>query len=156
MNIGGLIQYTDLALVGIIAILNRPGIAAPVFETSGKRGINALFVFQSIDLNGNTHVVFCLGSKDLSRTLGLLQPVKESFRGQGLIHNHSVAAVSIFGPDFRERPGNAGMMCGALAKADINVLSMSTSVSRVSCIVDKECLDAAVEVSGDTFELHDR
>jgi aspartate kinase len=156
VKIGGVIQYTDLALVGMMAVPDRPGIAAAVFETLGKRGINVLFIVQSIDLNNNTHIVFCVASKDLSQALGLLERVKERFGGQKLIHNSRVAMVSIFGPDFKERPGIAGMMCTALAKADINILSISTSMSSVSCIIEKDCLDDAVEALRDTFEFHDR
>ncbi len=156
VKIGGVIQYTDLALVGMMAVPDRPGIAAAVFETLGKRGINVLFIVQSIDLNNNTHIVFCVASKDLSLTLGLLEPIKDRFGGQGLIHNPRVAIVSIFGPDFKERPGIAGMMYTALAKADINILSISTSMSSVSCIIDKVRLPDAVEALRDAFEFHDR
>lgn len=156
VKIGGIIQYTDLALVGMMAVPDRPGIAAAVFETLGKRGINVLFIVQSIDLNNNTHIVFCLASKDLSQALGLLDPIKERFGGQRVTHHPRVAIVSIFGPDFKERPGIAGMMYAALASAGINILSISTSMSSVSCVVDRDRLADAVEALRDTFEFHER
>ena len=156
VKIGGVIQYTDLALVGMMGVPDRPGIAAAVFETLGKKGINVLFIVQSIDLNRNTHIVFCVASKDLSQALGLLEPVKERFGGQELIHNPRVARVSIFGPDFKERPGIAGMMYSALAKVGINILSISTSMSSVSCVINRDRLSDAVEALKDAFEFHDR
>jgi aspartokinase len=155
-KIGGVIQYTDLALVGMMAVPDRPGIAAAVFETLGKRGINVLFIVQSIDLNSNTHIVFCVASKDLSLALGLLEPLKQRFGGQGVIHNPRVAIVSIFGPDFKERPGIAGMMYTTLANADINILAISTSMSSVSCVIDKDRLADAMEALKGAFEFHDR
>jgi aspartate kinase len=155
-KIGGIIQYTDLALVGMMAVPDRPGIAAAVFETLGKRGINVVFIVQSIDLNNSTHIVFCVASKDLSLALGLLEPVRERFGGEKLIHNANVAMVSIFGPDFKERPGIAGMMYAALSDAGINILSISTSMSSVSCVINRRRLDDAVEALKDAFELHDR
>ena len=155
-KIGGVIQYTDLALVGMMAVPDRPGIAAAVFEALGKRGINVLFIVQSIDLNNNTHIVFCVASKDLSLALGLLEPIRERFGGQKLTHNPNVAIVSIFGPDFKERPGIAGMMYTALCDAGINILSISTSMSSVSCVIDRGRLADAVEALKDAFELHDR
>lgn len=155
-KIGGVIQYTDLALVGMMSVPDRPGIAAAVFDTLGKRGINVLFIVQSIDLNNNAHIVFCVASKDLSRALGLLEPVKDRFGGQGLIHNPRVAIVSIFGPDFKERPGIAGMMCFALAEADTNILAISTSMSSVSCVIDRDRLADAMQALRGTFEFHDR
>jgi len=139
-RIGGVIQYTDLALVEMMAVPDRPGIAAAVFKTLGKRGINVLFIVQSIDLKNNTHIVFCVTSKDVSQTLGLLEPVKERVGGRELIHNPRVAIVSIFGPDFKEGPGIAGVMYTVLARADINILSISTSKSSVSCVIDEDRL----------------
>jgi len=155
-KIGGIIQYTDLALVGMMGVPDRPGIAAAVFETLGKRAINVLFIVQSIDLDNNTHIVFCVASKDLSLTLGLLEPIRERFGGRKLIHHPNVAIVSIFGPDFKERPGIAGMMYTALSDAGINILSISTSMSSVSCVIDSGRLPDAVEALKDAFELHDR
>jgi aspartate kinase len=155
-KIGGVIQYTDVALVGIMAVPDRPGIAAAVFEALGSRGINVLFIAQSVDLNNYTHIVFCVASKDLSHALGLLEPAEQEFGGRAVIRNARVAIVSIFGPDFRERPGIAGVMCRALAKADINILSISTSISSVSCVIDEDRLPDAVAVLKDTFDFHDR
>ncbi len=156
VKIGGVIQHTDLALVGMMSVPDRPGIAAAVFDTLGKRGINVLYIVQSIDLGNNTHIVFCVASKDLSQALGLLEPIRERFGGRGLIHNSKVAIISIFGPDFKERPGIAGMMYSALAKAEINIMSISTSMSSVSCVIDKDRLPDAVEALRDAFEFHDR
>lgn len=144
IRIGGVMRYTDLALVGMMAVPDHPGIAAAVFEALGKRGINVLFIVQCIDLDNNTHIVFCVASKDLSLALGLLEPLKERFGGQRLIHNPRAAVVSVFGPDFKERPGVAGMMYAALADAGINILSISTSMSSVSCVIDAGRLDDAV------------
>jgi aspartate kinase len=156
VKIGGVIQYTDLALVGMVGVPDRPGIAAAVFDALGKKGINVLFIVQAIDLNNTTHIVFCVASKDLSQALGLLEPVKERFGGQGLTHNPRVAIVSIFGPDFKERPGIAGMMYSALANGGINILSISTSMSSVSCVINRDRLSDAVDALRGAFEFHDR
>lgn len=153
VKIGGIIQYTDLALVGMMAVPDRPGIAAAVFETLGRRGINVLFIVQSIDPDDNTQIVFCVASKDVSVALGLLEPVKERFGGREVTHRPGVAMVSVFGPDFRETPGIAGTMYGALAEAGINILCISTSMSSVSCVIDVARLDNAVKALKDSFDM---
>ncbi|HUW94708.1 MAG TPA: ACT domain-containing protein [Anaerolineae bacterium] len=153
VKIGGILQQKDLALVGMMAVPDRPGIAAAVFKTLGKRGINVIFIAQLVDLDNNTHVEFCVASKDASVALGLLRPLKERFGGRGITHRARVAMVSIFGPDFRETPGVAGMMHTALADAGINILSISTSISSVNCVIDEERLDDAVAALKDAFEF---
>jgi aspartate kinase len=82
----------------------------------------------------------------------LLEPLKERFGGRGITHRPRVAMVSIFGPDFRQTPGVAGMMHAALADAGINILSISTSMSSVNCVIDQARLDDAVAALKDTFE----
>jgi aspartate kinase len=154
-EIGGVIQYTDLALVGMMDNPDGPGIAAAISETLGKRGIDVLFIVQSIDFN-NTHFVFCVASKDLSLTLGLWEPIRERFGGRKLIHHPNEASVSVFRPDFKERPGIADMMYTALSGAGIDILSISTSMSSVSCVIDRGRLPDGAEALKDAFELHDR
>jgi aspartate kinase len=153
VKIGGILQHTDLALVGMMGVPDRPGIAAATFRTLGQRGINVLAIAQAIDLDNNTHIVFCVASKDLLVALGLLEPVRERFGGRKMTHRAGVAIVSIFGPDFRQTPGVAGLMYTALADVGINILSISTSMSSVSCVIDQSRLDDAVEALRNTFEL---
>ena len=56
VKIGGILQYTNLALVGMMAVPDRPGIASAIFEALGKRGINALSIVASIDPVSYTHL----------------------------------------------------------------------------------------------------
>jgi aspartokinase len=64
-----------------------------------------------------------------------------------------VAIVSIFGPDFRERPGIAGSMFDALAASGINIMAISTSISTVSCVIESDELEAGLNSLRDTFDL---
>jgi aspartate kinase len=153
VKIGGILQQKDLALVGMMAVPDRPGIAAAIFKALGRRGINVLSIVQLIDLDNNTHVVFCVASKDASVALGLLEPLKDRFGGRKMTDRSGVAMVSIFGPDFRHTPGVAGMMHAALAGAGINILSISTSLSSVNCVIDQARLEDAVAALKETFEL---
>jgi aspartate kinase len=153
VKIGGILQHTDLALVGMMGVPDRPGIAAATFKTLGRRGINVLSIVQAIDLDNNTHIVFCVASKDVHTALGLLEPVRERFGGRKITHQAGVAIVSIFGPDFRKTPGVAGVMYAALADVGINILSISTSMSSVSCVIAQSRLDDAIAALKETFQL---
>jgi aspartokinase len=64
-----------------------------------------------------------------------------------------VAVLSIFGPDFRERPGIAGTMFSALGSRDVNILAISTSISTLSCVIDADRLGEAVSAMRETFDL---
>jgi len=150
---GGMIQNIELAQVGVMAVPDRPGVAGAILNTLAQAGVNVQFIAQLLDLDDTAHVVFCVAQDDLATTLALLSDVRDEIGAQQVTHKGDVAIVSIFGPDFRERPGVAGAMFNALASADVNILSISTSISTVSCVVDLDEVDAAMEALREAFDL---
>ena len=153
VKIGGVIRNSNLAKVGIMGIPDRPGVAGTILSTLGRQGINVEFIVQCIDLNHNDHVVFCVARDDLEAALSILEKIKPELGAKEVIHEPEVGIVSIFGPDFRERPGIAGTMFSALASVDINILAISTSISTVSCVIDANLLPQAVKVLEETFSM---
>jgi aspartate kinase len=150
---GGVVQNTGLALVGVMAVPDKPGVAGAILRTLGQVGLNVQFIVQLLDLDSNAHVVFCVGQDDLSTALAVLGGVKKDIGAQDITHQGDVAIVSLFGPDFRERPGVAGTMFNALAGVGINILSISTSISTVSCVVESEDVTLATEALREAFDL---
>lgn len=153
IKIGGVIRNSNLAKVGIMGIPDRPGVAGAILSSLGDEGINVEFIVQCIDLNHNDHVVFCVARPDLEATLSVLEGIKSELGAKEVIHEPEVGIVSIFGPDFRERPGIAGAMFNALASVGINILAISTSISTVSCVINAERLSEAVRIVEETFDM---
>jgi aspartokinase len=79
--------------------------------------------------------------------------VKDYVEASSVTFVPSVATISIFGPDFRERPAIAGLMFRALASKGINILAISTSISTVSCVIDADHLTEAIASLTETFDL---
>ena len=150
---GGIIQNTGLVKVGVMGVPDRPGVAGAVLNTLARVDVNVQFIVQLLDLEDNAHVVFCVDEGDLSTALAVLAEVKEEVGAREITHKGEVAIVSIFGPDFRERPGVAGAMFNALAAANVNILSISTSISTVSCVIDSQEVDRAMESLVENFDL---
>jgi aspartate kinase len=153
IKIGGIMQTTGLAKVGIMSIPDRPGTAGHILAALGHRGINVQFIVQCIDIHNNDHVVFCISEEDLERSKSVVEAVKEELGAEQVIQRRKVALISIFGPDFRERPGIAGAMFSALGSRDINILAISTSISTLSCVIDADRLEEAVMAMRETFDL---
>jgi len=153
IKVGGIIQLRDLSLVSMLAAPDRPGLAAAVFTALGTARLNAQFIVQSIDSSNESHVHFCVASEDTDQCLQLLEPVANSIGAKRLIERRPVSLISIFGPDFRERPGIAGTALGALGRAGVNILAVSTSISTVSCVIDDADHDSAVAALHTVFAL---
>jgi aspartokinase len=153
IKIGGIMQTTGLAKVGVMSIPDQPGIAGKIMSALGERNINVQFIVQLIDIHDSSHVVFCIAEDELPDAQDLLEGLRQEVGGEQVIQRENVAIVSIFGPDFRERPGIASMMFSALGGKGINILAISTSISTLSCVIDAEHMDDAVTAMRDTFDL---
>jgi len=153
IKIGGLIQYRNLAKIGVMSIPDRPGVAGAIFSALGAKGINIPFIVHTIDLHDLDNIVICVAREDLSAALEVLDTVRETVGAEEIVYDGEVGIVSMFGPHFGERPGIAGVMFSAMASAGINILAISTSISSTSCLLDADDMDDAVQVLEQTFEL---
>jgi aspartate kinase len=153
IRIGGIMQNAHLSLVNVTAVPDRPGIAAAILSSLGQRSINVQFIVQCIDQNRHDQVAFCIDRDDLSLALELVNALAPEIEAGKVISLPEVAIVSIFGPDFRERPGIAGLMFQSLADRGVNILAVSTSISTVSSVIESEYLEPALLALRDTFDL---
>ena len=153
VKIGGIMQSTDLTMIGVMSAPDRPGIASAVMDALGHSAINVEFVVQLIDLNDLSNVVFCVKETSAEQALAQLEQVRQPLGAQRVTVTREVAILSIFGPDFRQRPGVASAMFSSLAAAGINILAISTSISTISCVIASDRLAAAVHAIKENFEL---
>jgi len=153
IKIGGIMQTTGLAKIGVMSIPDQPGIAGKIMSAMGERGINVQFIVQLIDIHDSSHVVFCIAEDELEHVQDILEDLRQEVGGERVIQRRNVAIISIFGPDFRERPGIASEMFSALGAKGINIRAISTSISTLSCVIDAGHLDDAVAAMRETFDL---
>ena len=152
-QIGGIMHSDGLAMIGVLAMPSRPGLAGRILSTMGETNVNVQFIVQLVDRDGKDHVVFCVDRKDLDTAIEALSSIKEDVSAEDIVWDASVGLVSIFGPDFRQRPGIAGEMFAALGQADVNINAISTSISTISCVIQASRVPDAVKTLQDTFEM---
>lgn len=153
IRIGGIMQNAHVSLLNVTSVPDRPGIAAAILGGLGQQGINVQFIVQSIDQSNRDQVALCVDRDDLPAAQDVLNRVVPGFESGQVITFPESAIVSIFGPDFRERPGIAGTMFEALADKDVNILAISTSISTVSCVITSENLETGLNALRKTFDL---
>ena len=153
IRIGGIMQNAHLSLLNVTAVPDRPGIAAAILGELGRRGINVQFIVQCIDQSRQDQVAVCVDRDDGPSALEAVNLVAPDVEAGRVISYPEVAIVSIFGPDFRERPGIAGTMFDSLAAVDVNIMAISTSISTVSCVIESDALEAALNALRETFDL---
>ena len=152
-RIGGILKNQTLARISIIGLPDRPGMAAMILGALGDAHINADFIIQCIDLNQQDHFVICIQRDELPEALRVVEAATRDVRARSIVHESRAASISIFGPDFRERPGIAATMFRALAQSGINIEAISTSISTVTCIITEASLPDALTAIYHHFDV---
>jgi len=150
---GGIIRNEHLARIGVLSAPDRCGLASDVLRALADQGINTQFIVQCTDLANNSHIVLCVKEDESEAALAALEPVRSTVKPEQITHQQDVALVSVFGPDFRERPAIAAAVFASMASARINITAISTSISTVSCLIDGSRVDDAVVALREHFDL---
>jgi aspartokinase len=153
IKIGGVMQSEGRALLKILSVPDRPGVAGTLLSVLGQHGVNIEFLSEGSDIEGFGNFSICIDQKDLDAALGILESVKNGIDARGITYVPDVAVLSVFGPHLREKPKVPAAMFNALAGNGINVIAISTSISSVSCVIEAAYLDAAIQALQDTFEI---
>ena len=71
-------------------------------------------------------------------TLDLVRPIAAEIGAHDVVSSAQLGKVSIVGVGIQSTPGIAARMFGSLASAGINIVSITTSEIRITCLVDKD------------------
>lgn len=149
----GIAHDMDVAKVTIMSVPDRPGIAYQIFHALAEANINVDVIVQNVSDKGITDLSFTTALSDLEKAKAAIAPILEQIGAGGMKTSTDLAKISIVGNGIRSHPGYADTMFGALAEAGINIVSISTSDIRITCLVDKENAYKAVEVLHKAFHL---
>ena len=150
---GGIIRNERLAKIGVMSAPDRCGLASDVLRALADRGINTQFIVQCTDMANNSHIVLCVTEEEADAALAALEPLRSTVQPEQIVRQNNVALVSVFGPDFRERPAIAASVFAAMASANINIMAISTSISTVSCLIDGNRVEDAIVALRQYFDL---
>jgi aspartate kinase len=108
---------------------------------------------QNVSSEGHTDLTFTVSEGDVAQALALVGPVAEEVQARGTSHSLGLAKVSVVGTGMLGTPGIAARMFRTLAEAKINIEMISTSEIRITCIVEREDAERAVNALHSAFEL---
>jgi len=143
------------AKVSIVGVVDKPGVAADVFEPIGKNNINIDMVIQNTSLDGkNANITFTIKQEDLNKTLSIIKESKEKLNYNNITHDDKLAKVSIIGAGMISESGVTHKMFRSLADEKINILAISTSEIKISVLIREELTQKAVKTLHKTFGLN--
>jgi aspartate kinase len=144
---------TNVAKITLHSVPDKPGIAADIFGRLGNEGFNVELVVSGISYKGKVDISFAVAEKELDAVQALLQKVMQEIGAEKVSHTTNVALVSIAGHQLVQTPGIAGKMFNALSKAGINIDTISTSMSSVTCMIPEDKAKQAMDALRKEFEV---
>ena len=110
-------------------------------------------IIQNISLEGFTDITFTVSKKDLKDAQKIVEATAKKVGADQVEIDDQVAKVSIIGVGMASHSGVAARMFKALAKESVNIMMISTSEIKISCIIQRKYMELAVSVLHDAFEL---
>ncbi len=149
----GIAHDIDVTRFTVAAVPDRPGIASKLFHALAVKNINVDVIVQNVGAAGHADVSFTVQDADVEKAQKAIEPVVKEIDAGQVVLDQNVAKVSIVGSGIRSNPGYADKMFTALASEGINILSITTSEIRITCLVERDKIKSAVKALHKVFEL---
>ena len=151
--VSGITYDKNEAKVSVMRVPDKPGIAAQLFSPLSEANITVDMIIQNVSHEGYTDLTFTVPRADFKKALKIVEETAARVGAAGVDSNESIAKVSIVGVGMRSHSGVASKMFSTLSAEGINILMISTSEIKVSCVIEDKYTELAVRVLHDAFGL---
>ncbi|MDP6433095.1 MAG: aspartate kinase [Candidatus Scalindua sp.] len=141
------------AKITIIGVSDEPGQAAKIFHELAKENINVDMIIQNISAHGLTDVTFTVQKDDLPLALETTERIKKEIQAKEIVADDKIAKLSVVGIGMRTHSGIADKMFKTLSDEKINIQMISTSEIKISCVIEEDQAEKALNSMHDAFEL---
>ncbi|HVO66042.1 MAG TPA: aspartate kinase [Syntrophales bacterium] len=149
----GVTYDRDQAKITVVHVPDRPGIAAKLFTPLAEYNIVVDMIIQNASIEGFTDLTFTVSRKEIKKAHELVEDVSKEIGASKIEIDDDVAKVSIIGVGMVSHSGVAAKMFSALAKEGVNILMISTSEIKISCVIQAKYTELAVSALHDVFRL---
>ncbi len=151
--VSGATIQKDMAKISLTNVDNKTGNAAKLFSHLAKANVLINDIVQTEVSPKKANLSFTIGISDLRAAKRAVEAVKTELNCDDIFIRDDIAEISVIGVGMRSHYGIADKMFGALAKAKVNIDSITTSEIRISCVVDKHQGHKALQAVCLAFEL---
>jgi aspartate kinase len=144
---------TSEAKVTVVGVPDRPGVAARLFRALADEGVNVDMIVQNTSEDGSTDISFTVPEGDLAASEATVHGLQSDLGFTGVASDAGIGRVSIVGAGMKTHPGVTATMFETLASNGINIEMISTSPILISCIIDQDKVEPAVQLLHAAFEL---
>ena len=155
--VSGVAYDKNQAKITVMGVPDKPGIAARLFKGIADAGIVVDIIVQNVSSDGKAaDISFTIPKTDAKKALKMTEGIAKELSAKGVNMKEDIAKISIVGVGMRTHSGVASQMFETLSKHGVNIMMISTSEIKVSCVIDAKYAELAVRVLHEAFGLAEK
>ncbi len=152
--VSGVTGDRNQAKITVVGVPDQPGIAANLFGAVAGASVLVDMIIQNVSHQDSlTDISFTVPRNDLARAMALVKRTANEIGARSVEVTEKIAKVSLVGVGMRSHSGVASRMFQTLAREKMNIMMISTSEIKISCVLDEENLNKAVQALHKEFGL---
>jgi len=151
--VSGVMRDDKQAKITVKGVVDKPGIASEIFTALGNAGLSVDMIIQNVSAEGHTDISFTLASVDCDEAITIMEAIADKIGLKEILADRKISKISIVGAGMRSHSGVAAKMFQTLSAEKINILMISTSEIKVSCIIEQKHSKLAVQQLHSVFNL---
>ncbi|WPD20863.1 MAG: aspartate kinase [Candidatus Electrothrix aestuarii] len=153
MQVSGITYNKNEARITITKVPDQPGVASKIFQPISDAGILVDMILQNTRQGEMTDMTFTVMRTDYAKTMEIVQKVAEEIGAESVHGDEGIVKVSIVGVGMRNHSGIASTMFQIMSREGINIMMISTSEIKVSCVIEEKYTELAVRALHAAFNL---
>ena len=151
--IRGIALDEDIAKISILEVPDKPGIAFRLFSFLAAQNMHVDMIVQNVNRTAVNDISFTVNVDELQKAVEVSQKFAFDVGAQKVEFDQGVAKLSIVGTGVVANAEIASQFFEALYELGINILTISTSEIKISCLIDKERAKEAMVHIHKKFEM---
>ena len=152
--VSGIAYDKNQAKITLVNVPDKPGIAARLFDAIAAANVVVDMIVQNISSDGKfADISFTVPKTELKKAVEVSEKMAKELGAERVEQRDDISKVSIIGVGMRSHSGVAARMFKILADHNINIMMISTSEIKVSCVIDLKFTELAVRVLHEAFDL---
>jgi len=137
-KVRGVTIDSDIARLSITGVPDKPGIAFRLFERLAENNITIDMILQNLNHNTQNDISFTVPLECLEACSDIARNYKDEIGAKDVVMKESVSKLSVVGTGITSNPIIAAKMFGALYELGVNIEMISTSETKLSCIIEEQ------------------
>ncbi len=151
--VSGIAYSKDEARITLTKVPDQPGVASRILTPVAEAGIIVDMIIQNTRKGRLTDLTFTVPKADYQKAMSIQKEVAQSIGAEQVLGDEHIAKVSAIGVGMRSHSGVAAKMFKVLAEENINIIMISTSEIKISCVIEEKHTELAVQVLHRAFGL---